>query len=192
MIKIALDMDSVLADIAPVECQIIEEVTGKKIGKLHLKQWDWLDLYDLRKDISLDKIFRTVWERWFDVHPTEEYLGGKVGELMLLGQVDIVSANWEDNEQTNKVMHKNKKEWLTKYHIPYSNLVFVDHNKNKLDLDYDIWIDDSPVNAEAAVKRGKPLFLYTQPWNMGHDYPFPVERIFSLSDARRLLRTNRI
>src|SRR5207245_2698050 len=105
MIKIALDMDSVLADIAPVECQIIEEVTGKKIGKLHLKQRDWLDLYDLRKDISLD---------------------------------------------------------------------------------------NSPVNAEEAVKSGKPLFLYTQPWNMGHDYPFPVERIFSLSDARRLLRTNRI
>jgi len=182
--KICLDMDSVLADIAPVECQIIEEITGKRIGKIHIKDWDVLEYFGIDKKISYLKFWEEVWNRWTDIHPEEEYIGGKVGELMVLGQVDVVTAS------KGYTSEENRKKWLAKYHIPYSQFMATPYGEDKLSLDYNIWIDDSPHNAEAAIRANKSLLLYTQPWNVHVMEEGKVKRIFSLSDARRLLLEN--
>jgi len=179
-LKICLDLDSVLADIAPVECQILEELTGHRTGKIYIKDWNVLEYFAVDKKISYSELWKRVWDRWSDIHPEEEHIGGKVGELMLLGQVDVVSSSEEYSRE-------NRRKWLAKYHIPYSKFILLGDGKHKLDLDYDIWIDDAPYQAEAAIKNNKSLFLYTQPWNMNVKEEGKVKRIFSLSDARRLL-----
>jgi hypothetical protein len=51
----------------------------------------------------------------------------------------------------------------------------------KADLDYDLFIDDSPLNAEKFLEKKKNFFLYSQPWN--RHISAETQRIFSLSDA---------
>jgi len=178
-------MDSVLSDTMPVTCQIIEEWTNKKVGKIHVKDWNFVELFGIEKQTNFTKLFAETWNRWYDIHPCEEYIGGKVGELMLLGQVDIVTAAYANSEET-----KGKKHWLERYHVPYSNFITTPPDQSKINLNYDVWIDDSPRNAEAAIRANKSLLLYTQPWNMNIMEEGKVKRIFSLSDARRLLTEN--
>jgi len=50
--------------------------------------------------------------------------------------------------------------------IQYQNLIIVDSDKEKLDLDYDIYIDDGPKLANIMGKYpNKILILLDQPWN---------------------------
>jgi hypothetical protein len=35
----------------------------------------------------------------------------------------------------------------------------------KADLDYDVFIDDSPLNAIKFLESNKKVILYSQPWN---------------------------
>ena len=35
----------------------------------------------------------------------------------------------------------------------------------KADLDYDVFIDDSPLNALKFLQNNKKIILYSQPWN---------------------------
>ena len=35
----------------------------------------------------------------------------------------------------------------------------------KADLDYDVFIDDSPLNAIKFLENNKKVILYSQPWN---------------------------
>jgi len=57
----------------------------------------------------------------------------------------------------------------------------------KADLDYDIFIDDSPLNAIKFLKRKKNVFLYSQPWNQ-HISDQNVQRISTLSEAIEKLK----
>src|SRR3989304_44337 len=114
--------------------QIIEEITGKRIGKIHIKDWDVLEYFGIDKKISYLKFWEEVWNRWTDIHPEEEYIGGKVGELKVLGQVDVVTAS------KGYTSEENRKKWLAKYHIPYSQFMATPYGEDKLSLDYNIWI----------------------------------------------------
>jgi len=180
MKKICLDMDGVIADIMPVSCQIIEEWTGRRYNKYMINDWNLLENMDYGSHTRSD-MFEETWNRWNDIPATERCIGGKVGELMLLGQVDIITSS--DAHSVN-----NRMKWLAKYHIPYSKFYNIGHGKHKLNLDYDVFIDDAPYNAKAALEYKKSLLLYTQPFNVGREYPNPVTRIFSLSDARKVIK----
>src|SRR5437867_3662847 len=156
--RICLDIDGVLCDSAPVECQVIEELTGLRVSKYNITNWEYLEVLAKEQNFNFIDAWKMTWDRWPEIHPTEEHVGGKVGELMLLGQVDIVTATEYAKESVKK--------WLSNYHIPISNLIFLPYHGKKLEMDYDVWIDDSPRHAEAAVKQNKNLLLYTQPWNI--------------------------
>jgi hypothetical protein len=73
------------------------------------------------------------------------------------------------------------KNWLKLHGIVYENYVSVIDGTMKADLDYDLFIDDSPLNAKRFVENEKNFFLYSQPWNK--HIPTKNQRIFSLSDA---------
>jgi len=55
----------------------------------------------------------------------------------------------------------------------------------KADLDYDVFIDDSPLNAIKFLKNNKNVFLYTQPWNQ-HIKNKNIKRISKLSVVEKL------
>jgi len=52
----------------------------------------------------------------------------------------------------------------------------------KANLDYDIFIDDSPLNARNILQHNKKIILYSQPWNK-HILENNIHRISNLSDA---------
>jgi hypothetical protein len=73
------------------------------------------------------------------------------------------------------------KNWLKFHGIVYENYVSVIDGTLKADLDYDLFIDDSPLNAEKFLEKKKNFFLFSQPWN--RHISTKSQRIFSLSDA---------
>ena len=52
----------------------------------------------------------------------------------------------------------------------------------KADLDYDIFIDDSPLNTIKFLENNKKVILYSQPWNQ-HISNNKIFRISNLSQA---------
>ncbi len=52
---------------------------------------------------------------------------------------------------------------MQKHKIKYDHIIF---EENKEELDYNIFIDDSPVNAKKIFDSGKSILLYNQPWNV--------------------------
>ncbi len=58
----------------------------------------------------------------------------------------------------------------------------------KADLDYDIFIDDSPLNTKKFLKNNKTVILYSQPWNQ-HISDNNVHRISILEEAIEKIKT---
>jgi hypothetical protein len=52
----------------------------------------------------------------------------------------------------------------------------------KADLDYDVFIDDSPLNAEKFLTNNKKVILYSQPWNQNFSEN-NINRVSNLSEA---------
>ena len=61
----------------------------------------------------------------------------------------------------------------------------------KADLDYDVFIDDSPLNAEKFLKNNKKVILYSQPWNQ-HIHENKIQRISNLSEAIEKIKSDLI
>ena len=58
----------------------------------------------------------------------------------------------------------------------------------KTNLDYDVFIDDSPLNAKSMLDAGKSVILYNQPWNLSFNDP-RAKRIYQLKDAISIIKT---
>jgi uncharacterized HAD superfamily protein len=107
--------------------------------------------------------------------PTEQNLSSTTKNLSTLGQVDIVTAR----ERSTDSFVKN---WLNFHNISYDDYVSVIDGPMKSNLDYDVFIDDSPLNAVKFLENNKKVILYSQPWNM-HISNDRLDRITNLSEA---------
>ncbi|MBA4718944.1 MAG: hypothetical protein HRO68_07590 [Nitrosopumilus sp.] len=81
------------------------------------------------------------------------------------------------------------KKFLKKHKISYNNIIF---SENKEELDYDTFIDDSPINAIKIFDAGKSVLLYNQPWNQDI-IPKKIDmthliRVYSLDHAIHILQ----
>jgi len=94
-------------------------------------------------------------------------------DLAEFGQVDIVTAR--ELSTDNFV-----KNWLKLHGVTFENYVSVIDGTMKADLDYDLFIDDSPLNAKIFIENKKNFLIYSQPWNM---HITTSKRISSLSEA---------
>ncbi|MGI0065141.1 MAG: hypothetical protein ACREAT_00110, partial [Nitrosotalea sp.] len=56
----------------------------------------------------------------------------------------------------------------------------------KSQLDYDVVIDDSPLNAKSMLEKGKSVILYSQPWNKSFEDP-RATRIHELKNAVQVI-----
>lgn len=154
--KIALDVDGVLADV--IESWLVfSNKKRQRMIKEDIKSWDFwreskINQFDFYKELSY------CWKNWISIPPTEENLSSVSEDLSKFGQVDIVTAR----EKSTDTFVKN---WLRHNNIVYDNYVSVIDGPMKADLDYDVFIDDSPLNAMKFLKNRKNFFLYSQPWN---------------------------
>jgi len=178
-LKIGLDVDGVLADVIHTWLDYNNKIR-KAISKEEISEWDFwgryqIDKYDFYKELSL------CWQTWHKIPSTEENLSTTTSTLSHVGEVDIVTAREEST-------HTYVKSWLSSQKITYKNYVGVLEGLEKTKLDYDIFIDDSPINAKSMLNAGKTVILYTQPWNLNFNDP-RVKRIYTLKDAISIIKS---
>ena len=171
--KIALDVDGVLADV--IESWLIfSNKKRPRILRENVKNWDFWKEFEINR-FDFYKELTSCWKNWISIPPTEQNLSSTSKTLSNLGQVDIVTAR----ERSTDSFVKN---WLKFHGIVYENYVSVIDGPMKADLDYDVFIDDSPLNAIKFLKNNKNVFLYTQPWNQ-HIKNKNIKRISKLSEV---------
>ena len=171
--KIALDVDGVLADV--IESWLIfSNKKRPRILRENVKNWDFWKEFEINR-FDFYKELTSCWKNWISIPPTEQNLSSTSKTLSNLGQVDIVTAR----ERSTDSFVKN---WLKFHGIVYENYVSVIDGTMKADLDYDVFIDDSPLNAIKFLKNNKNVFLYTQPWNQ-HIKNKNIKRISKLSEV---------
>jgi len=177
-LKIALDVDGVLADVIK-SWLIYSNKIRDNISKDEITNWDFwkkfkINRYDFYEELS------TCWKNWNAIPPTEENLSAITENLSNIGQVDIVTARELSTDSFVK-------DWLKHHDITYDNYVSVIDGPLKADLDYDVFIDDSPLNTIKFLERKKNVLLYSQPRNQNISDP-KVQRIFTLSEAVEKLK----
>ena len=156
--RIAVDLDGVLADTMVTFCRILNERHSTQFTVDSFIHWNAWDIAHITKD----EFFRTLDEAWFDwrtIPPTEENLGEKVARLKNFGEVNIVTGRSEAT-----VPHANS--WLQQHHIPYHKFVRTVSTRSKVKLNYDLYIDDSAeLMSLIASRLDSNGILYSQPWN---------------------------
>jgi hypothetical protein len=171
--KIALDVDGVLADVIQSWLNYNNSIR-QEILKHEISDWDFwkkfkINRYDFYAELS------SCWKNWLSIPPTENNLSSVTKSLSEMGQVDIVTAR----ERSTDFFVKN---WLSHYNISYDNYVSVIDGPMKAELDYDVFIDDSPLNALKIIQQKKKIILYSQPWNQ-HVLEDQIHRVSNLSEA---------
>ena len=178
--KIALDVDGVLADVILSWLNYSNSIRPK-ISKHDVTDWDFwkkfkINRYDFYAELS------SCWKNWQSIPPTEKNLSSVTKSLLDIGQVDIVTAREHSTDSFVK-------EWLTYHDISYDNYVSVIDGPMKANLDYDVFIDDSPLNALKILQRNKKIILYSQPWNLNIS-DNRIHRIVNLSDTIEKIKSH--
>lgn len=171
--RIALDVDGVLADVIHAWLSYNNKIRTM-ILKSDMSEWDFWKKYNINKFEFYEELSR-CWKSWKSIPPTENNLSYASREISKLGTVDIVTAR-EDST------HDHVKNWLKMHDIAFRNYVGVLEGTEKAKLDYDVFIDDSPLNAESILAFGKSVILYNQPWNLDFSDP-RAKRVCELKDA---------
>ena len=171
--KIALDVDGVLADVIQSWLNYSNSVR-KEISKHEITDWDFWKKFEINRYDFYDELSR-CWKNWNIIPPTEENLSIITEKLSEIGQVDIVTAR----ERSTDSFVKN---WLKHHQISFDNYVSVIDGPMKAELDYDVFIDDSPLNALKIIENKKKIILYSQPWNQ-HIKQEKIHRISNLSES---------
>jgi uncharacterized HAD superfamily protein len=189
--RIALDLDGVLADLHSVLLKKFSEAANRKITADMITSWHAAD--EFKPGLSLN--YYTVWEDYEPEHikPCEANTGGLVEKIRKTASVDVVSAHGESSR-------RNIQRWLEINRVRYENLVLIGgrigKGSHKLSLthDYDVFIDDNPALAEKAPSNVLVL-LYSQPWNQrihrSRAY-HNVIRIRSLTEAPEHIKSRRL
>lgn len=163
--KIALDMDDTLAG----TIRHVFAMYRRPVPKIW--QFSNVMLYEkFMQDI------KRSWEmHWGQIRPMEPGQAGMVRTIAGLGTIDIVTIDFLGQ----------KAEWLKLHGIRCHDMVSVRRGEDKATLDYDVFIDDSPVNFQAFKEAGKPCVLFDAPYNRNVDAEY---RITSLGQAAAMIR----
>src|SRR6478609_4708516 len=161
-LRIALDVDGVLADVIESWLSYSNKIRPA-ISKSQISEFDFYN------ELSI------CWKSWESIPTTENNIAHATTQLSNLGTVDIVTARDEST-------HNDVKNWLKLHKINFKNYVGVLEGIEKSRLDYDVFIDDSPLNAKSMLDEGKSVILYSQPWNTSFEDDRAI-RIHELKNA---------
>jgi len=156
--RIAVDLDGVLAETMEAWCRIVNERFGTRLKLNDLDTWtSWR-----KTGISKDRFFEILdetWDTWQDIPPTEPGLAAKVARVETLGSLDIVTGR-------SKRTVDHAKDWLAHHKIPYERFVRVRGWRDKVFLNYDVYVDDAP-ELMPLISRNPRMrgILYARPWN---------------------------
>jgi len=170
--RLALDVDGVLADLVGIWLKVYREETGRTIDRGEVKEWEFWSKYGVTRQ-QFAYIMTKCWSRWPEIEMIEPDAAEDVLALHQYGQVDIVT------QRPAKTIG-DVQRWLKHHGIRYRRLTWVPLNGNKASFGYDLYIDDSPRVVLEVAKRGKLALLYNQPWNSEVTETKSITRINSL------------
>ncbi len=157
-LKIAVDLDGVLAESMLVWCE-----KANKEFSLHMTMED-LDSWSSWKrfPISRDDFYRILdksWDEWMTIPATEPEIAERVAKIEKFGDLDIVTGRSKSTVEAAK-------HWVDNHKIRYRRFVRVLGWRDKILLDYDVYIDDAP-DLMPLISRSPTAWgiLYERPWN---------------------------
>lgn len=153
------------------------EKHNKNVTTRDIERWEFYQDFDLNIEECFS-IFDEAWGDWTRLEPMEQDLYQKTKMLNNIGKVDIVTA-------IHEYQKKNIILWLCKHGVKYNKIVF---STKKEELDYTVFIDDSPNNAKNFLENNKLCLLYNQPWNRHVKNTMYTTRIYNLYHAIDVLR----
>lgn len=174
---VAIDVDSVLADVMVMWTKEYNKRKNAKVSKDEIKMWDIPKILPISSD-EVYRIFRHVWKyRWKDIPPTEPHIGKITNRIHHKGyRISILTKR-----ERSTVAYVAK--WLDFYDVYSDDLLFVYDATPKAEYPFDILIDDAPINLVDIVAP-KSAVLFNQPWNHNFDWSL---RVNSLSEAEQIL-----
>ena len=175
--RMAVDFDSVLADTMDLWITELNTRRGTKFRKDDIVLFDLIQCFGIT-EYERSELFDYIWDddNWKRIPPTEDFLSEKIQVLRKYGKVDILTVIPENQVE-------NTKKWLAHNEISYDDYIIVPSGLKKSDYEYNIFIDDSPSNAEQVANCGKTVFLYNQPWNQKVSNSEKIRRIHSISEV---------
>jgi uncharacterized protein len=174
---VAIDVDSVLADVMVVWVDEYRKRTSKEIKKSDITAWDIPTILPINPD-EVYQYFSHVWKfRWREIPPTEPDIGEVTKRLHRKGyRISILTKR---ERPTAPYVAK----WLDFQKIYADELLFIYDAVPKANYPFDVLIDDAPKNLIDVVAP-KSAILFSQPWNKNFDWPV---RVSTLSEAEKLL-----
>jgi 5'(3')-deoxyribonucleotidase len=174
---VAIDVDSVLADVMLVWADEYSSRNGKKITKQDIVRWDIPTVLPITPD-QVYHYFSHVWKnRWQEIPPTEPRIGDVTNRIHRKGYRISIITKRERPTVPYVAM------WLDMYKIYADELLFIYDAVPKGSYPFDVLIDDAPKNL-VDVMAPKSAILFNQPWNRDFDWPV---RVNTLSEAEKLL-----
>lgn len=167
--RVAIDVDGVLADHFTPFCRQYCEETGVPLRPSDLPTWD-VTLPDTDADVlSLvdDRLESPAYLESLDPIP---------------GAVESVRRLERDGHETVIATHRPAhthevtEAWLNEHGIPYSEYVY-DVPANKGTLDVDALVDDYHGTVADALSEGVDAYLLLQPWNRQYAAEIPRTQI---------------
>jgi uncharacterized HAD superfamily protein len=162
--KVAVDVDGVLLDLMVEYCEVFNEKYGTDYEKEDVAHWEFYHDWNISEEAAWE-IFHRIYKNSHKI-PFIDKNAHKVLKLLNKNHhVDIVSARtFKFKAELRKAL---KNHGIFK-NFHYNSLVLVENKPYdvKLNLDYDIYIDDNP-NLVYPIQKtlDKTLLLYSQPWN---------------------------
>lgn len=177
--KLAIDLDSVLADTMVIWVEEFNKRNNSSITKDNIISWDISKILDI-SITEVSDIFTYIWDkRWVDIPSTEPSIGNIVSNLHSKGfRISILTKRYRSSVS-------NVIKWLDLHKIHCDDLLFVYDDAPKADYPFDILVDDAPINF-SDLAHPRVGILYNQPWNKNFSWPV---RIDSLSEVINIIKS---
>lgn len=174
MTRVALDLESTLADIVTT---FVDEYN--KRNNTHITRHSWRDWHFTDAPFRAGEFMEITGSNWkhrpHEIPATEDEIAAK--EYQLYEEVDKLDV------VTKRVGHETTmRAWLNTQNITYDQFKLTQEPKPQMDAEYDVFIDDHP-QIDSYLSPGQHLFLYDQPYNKQvNTEPLNVDRIYSLKE----------
>ncbi len=155
---IALDLDSVLADVMQVWLEEYNHIFHTNIKKHDISQWHLHNILPIGEQ-DIHDLFTHVWKnRWQDIPPTSRDIANVIHTLQNQGfRISIITKR--ERNTMAFVAH-----WLDFHDISFNDIIFIFDDASKTHYPFFLLVDDSPVNA-TEILHPKRIVIFDQPWN---------------------------